>query len=89
MSALPPRQKIIPCLWFDRQAEEAASFYGSLLPDSRIDAVVDAPGDYPSGKAGEVLVVGRRVGSAATGPGAPESPPLRDAATAMRGKRRR
>lgn len=57
MTALPPRQKIIPCLWFDKQAEEAAGFYVSLLPDSRIDAVIRAPGDYPSGKAGEVLLV--------------------------------
>ena len=31
MSALPPRQKVIPCLWFDRQAEEAVGFYVSLL----------------------------------------------------------
>ncbi|RYY21824.1 MAG: hypothetical protein EOP62_24045, partial [Sphingomonadales bacterium] len=34
-----PRQKIIPCLWFEKQAEEAANFYVSLLPDSRIDEV--------------------------------------------------
>lgn len=57
MTALPPRQKIIPCLWFNKQAEEAAGFYVSLLPDSRIDAVVRAPGDYPGGKADDVLVV--------------------------------
>ena len=57
MTALPPRQKIIPCLWFDKQAEEAVSFYVSLLPDSRIDAVIRAPGDYPSGKEGDVLLV--------------------------------
>ncbi|HEY0927491.1 VOC family protein [Brevundimonas sp.] len=52
-----PRQKIIPCLWFDKQAEEAARFYVSLLPDSRIDEVQTAPGNYPSGKAGDVLLV--------------------------------
>lgn len=57
MTALPPRQKIIPCLWFDKQAEEAVGFYVSLLPDSRIDAVIRAPGDYPSGKASDVLLV--------------------------------
>jgi predicted 3-demethylubiquinone-9 3-methyltransferase (glyoxalase superfamily) len=57
MTALPPRQKIIPCLWFDKQAEEAANFYVSLLPDSRVDAVIRSPGDYPSGKAGDVLLV--------------------------------
>ena len=57
MTALPPHQKIIPCLWFDRQAEEAANFYVSVLPNSRIDAVIRAPGDYPSGKEGDVLMV--------------------------------
>lgn len=57
MTDLPPRQKIIPCLWFDKQAEEAANFYVSLLPDSRVDAVIRAPGDYPSGREGDVLVV--------------------------------
>jgi predicted 3-demethylubiquinone-9 3-methyltransferase (glyoxalase superfamily) len=49
--------KITPCLWFDGQAEEAARFYTSLLPDSRIDAVVRAPVDYPAGSAGSVLTV--------------------------------
>jgi predicted 3-demethylubiquinone-9 3-methyltransferase (glyoxalase superfamily) len=48
---------ITPCLWFDGNAEEAASFYASLLPDSRVDAVHEAPGDYPSGEAGGVLTV--------------------------------
>jgi predicted 3-demethylubiquinone-9 3-methyltransferase (glyoxalase superfamily) len=48
---------ITPCLWFDGNAEEAAKFYASLLPDSRIDAVQRAPGNYPSGKAGGVLTV--------------------------------
>ncbi|NJC42090.1 putative 3-demethylubiquinone-9 3-methyltransferase (glyoxalase superfamily) [Brevundimonas alba] len=57
MSALPPRQKVIPCLWFDKQAEEAVNFYVSLLPDSRVDAVIRSPGDYPSGKQGDVLLV--------------------------------
>jgi len=52
-----PRPKIIPCLWFDKQAEEAANFYVSLLPDSRIDEVQTAPGDYPNGKAGNVILV--------------------------------
>ena len=49
--------KITPCLWFDGQAEEAANFYVSLLPDSRIDKVVRAPADYPSGSEGDVLLV--------------------------------
>jgi predicted 3-demethylubiquinone-9 3-methyltransferase (glyoxalase superfamily) len=49
--------KITPCLWFDGQAEEAANFYVTLLPDSRVDKVQRAPADYPSGSAGDVLVV--------------------------------
>jgi predicted 3-demethylubiquinone-9 3-methyltransferase (glyoxalase superfamily) len=48
---------IAPCLWFDGQAEEAAEFYVSLLPDSHVDAVHRAPADYPSGKTGDVLTV--------------------------------
>ena len=48
--------KITPCLWFDGQAEEAANFYAGLLPDSRVDKVVRAPADYPSGKKGDVLI---------------------------------
>ncbi|MCC6729985.1 MAG: VOC family protein [Chthonomonadales bacterium] len=50
-------QKVIPCLWYDGRAEEAASFYVGLLPDSRIDRVVRSPADTPSGPAGSVLVV--------------------------------
>jgi predicted 3-demethylubiquinone-9 3-methyltransferase (glyoxalase superfamily) len=49
--------KITPCLWFDGEAEEAARFYVSLLPDSRIDHVQRNVVDGPSGKAGTVLVV--------------------------------
>jgi len=45
------------CLWFDKQAEEAANFYVALLPNSRIDKVNRSPADYPNGKAGDVLVV--------------------------------
>jgi predicted 3-demethylubiquinone-9 3-methyltransferase (glyoxalase superfamily) len=48
---------ITPCLWFDGNAEEAAKFYVSLFPDSRVVAVQRAPGDYPAGKAGNVLLV--------------------------------
>jgi predicted 3-demethylubiquinone-9 3-methyltransferase (glyoxalase superfamily) len=50
-------QKVTPCLWFDGQAEQAARYYVSLLPDSRIDQVVRSPADTPSGPAGMVLVV--------------------------------
>ena len=44
--------KITPCLWFANEAEEAANFYVSLLPDSRIETVQRSPADYPHGKAG-------------------------------------
>jgi predicted 3-demethylubiquinone-9 3-methyltransferase (glyoxalase superfamily) len=48
---------ITPCLWFDGNAEEAAKFYASVFPNSRVDAVHLAPSDYPSGKTGDVLLV--------------------------------
>jgi predicted 3-demethylubiquinone-9 3-methyltransferase (glyoxalase superfamily) len=50
--------KISPCIWYGSDAEEAATFYVSLLPDSRIDRVQRSPIDNPSCKAGDVLVVG-------------------------------
>ena|SRR5688572_21706067 len=49
--------KIRPCLWFDGNAEEASRFYADTFPESRIDAVMRAPGDYPAGKKGDVLTV--------------------------------
>jgi predicted 3-demethylubiquinone-9 3-methyltransferase (glyoxalase superfamily) len=49
--------KISPCLWFDGEAEEAAKFYVSLLPDSKIAQVQRNLVDSRSGKAGTVLVV--------------------------------
>ena len=49
--------KISPCLWFNGDAEEAAKFYVSLLPDSKIDKIQKSPIDTPGGKAGSVLVV--------------------------------
>ena len=45
------------CLWYDGAAEEAANFYASVFPDSRVDAVHRAPSDFPSGKAGDVITV--------------------------------
>ena len=45
------------CLWFDDNAEEAAKFYAETFPDSFVSAVHRAPGDYPSGKEGDVLTV--------------------------------
>jgi predicted 3-demethylubiquinone-9 3-methyltransferase (glyoxalase superfamily) len=49
--------KITPCLWYTDKAEEAARFYVSLLPDSRIDNVSTLPADTPSGPEGSVQVV--------------------------------
>jgi hypothetical protein len=49
--------KIVPCLWFDGDAEAATAFYVSLLPDSRIIAVNRSPVDTPSGREGSVLTV--------------------------------
>ena len=45
------------CLWFDKDAHDAALFYAATFPDSAVTAVHKAPGDYPSGKAGDVLTV--------------------------------
>jgi len=45
------------CLWYDRDAEEAAQFYAKTFPNSFVSAVHLAPGDYPSGKKGDVLTV--------------------------------
>src|ERR1700738_5147205 len=45
------------CLWFDKDAHEAARFYAATFPDSEVTAVHEAPGDYPGGKEGDVLTV--------------------------------
>ncbi|WP_423207878.1 VOC family protein [Paracoccus yeei] len=45
------------CLWFDREAEEAARFYAETFPDSAVSEIVRAPADFPSGRAGDVLTV--------------------------------
>jgi predicted 3-demethylubiquinone-9 3-methyltransferase (glyoxalase superfamily) len=49
--------KIAPCFWFDGEAEEAARFYVSLLPDSKILHIQKNVTDGPAGKEGTVLVV--------------------------------
>jgi len=49
--------KNVICLWYDGTAEEAARFYAQTFPDSAVAAVHGAPGDYPSGKQGQVLTV--------------------------------
>ncbi len=45
------------CLWYDGGAEDAARFYARTFPDSSVGAVRPAPGDFPSGKKGDVLTV--------------------------------
>ena len=45
------------CLWYDGGAEQAARFYARTFPDSSIGEILRAPGDYPHGKRGEVLLV--------------------------------
>ena len=45
------------CLWFDKDAHEAARFYAATFPQSAVTAVHKAPADYPSGKEGDVLTV--------------------------------
>ena len=45
------------CLWYDKDAEAAARFYAETFPDSAVKSVQRAPGDFPGGKAGDVLVV--------------------------------
>ena len=45
------------CLWYDGGAEEAARFYAEIFPDSFVHALHRAPGDFPSGKKGDVLTV--------------------------------
>ena len=45
------------CLWFDNEALDAATFYARTFPDTTVGAVTRAPGDFPSGKEGDVLTV--------------------------------
>ncbi len=51
------RKRIVPCLWFDGRALEAAEYYAATFPDSSVDKVQRSPADYPAGKAGDVLMV--------------------------------
>jgi predicted 3-demethylubiquinone-9 3-methyltransferase (glyoxalase superfamily) len=50
-------QKIVPHLWYTKDAEEAARFYAKIFPDSRVDSVTPLLTDTPSGPAGSVVVV--------------------------------
>ncbi len=55
MAKMPAKNTI--CLWFNNDAEEAARFYAKTFPDSSVGKVMHAPGDFPSGKQGDPLVV--------------------------------
>ena len=45
------------CLWYNKDAEEAAKFYAATFPDSKVSNVAYAPSDFPDGKKGDALVV--------------------------------
>jgi predicted 3-demethylubiquinone-9 3-methyltransferase (glyoxalase superfamily) len=45
------------CLWFDKNAEDAARFYAATFPNSEVKAVHQAPSDFPDGKEGDVITV--------------------------------
>ncbi|MEO1680032.1 MAG: VOC family protein [Pseudomonadota bacterium] len=65
--------EIIPNLWFDGQAEEAARFYAGLFPNSQVDHIMHAPSDKPGASPGTVLYVeftlnGQRYGAINGGP---------------------
>jgi predicted 3-demethylubiquinone-9 3-methyltransferase (glyoxalase superfamily) len=65
--------KIFPFLWYTKEAEEAARFYASIFPDSRVDRVTPLPVETPSGPAGSVKVVdftlfGKRFQAMSAGP---------------------
>ncbi|MDQ2701392.1 MAG: VOC family protein [Pseudomonadota bacterium] len=50
-----PRNTI--CLWYERDALDAATFYAKTFPDTAVGTIMRAPGDFPSGKEGDVLTV--------------------------------
>jgi predicted 3-demethylubiquinone-9 3-methyltransferase (glyoxalase superfamily) len=71
--ATKSRSKIYTHLWYAKDAEEAAGFYASIFPDSRVERVTALPSDSPSGPAGSVKVVdftlfGQRFQSITAGP---------------------
>ena len=71
--AVKPSSKIFPFLWYTKEAEEAAAFYASIFPDSRVDRVTPLLVESPSGPAGSVKVVdftlfGQRFQAMSAGP---------------------
>ena len=50
-------QKIVPFLWYSKEAEQAAAFYASVFPDSRIIRVTTMPSESPGGPPGSVKIV--------------------------------
>ena len=71
--AAPERAKIYPFFWYAKEAEEAAKFYASVFPNSRVDRVVTMQSDSPSGPPGSVKVVdftlfGRKFQAMTAGP---------------------
>ena len=57
MTNQPTSQPVSLCLWYDKDAEEAAKFYAATFPDSEFIAATRSPSDYPDGKEGDVLTV--------------------------------
>jgi 2-polyprenyl-6-hydroxyphenyl methylase/3-demethylubiquinone-9 3-methyltransferase len=53
--ATSPKNTI--CIWYDKEAEEAANFYAATFPNTTVDSVQRAPADFPSGSEGDVIVV--------------------------------
>src|SRR5438132_12794751 len=71
--ALKRNSKIFPNLWYAKEAEEAARFYASIFPDSRVDRVTTLQSETPSGPPGSVKVVdfalfGQRFQAISAGP---------------------
>lgn len=71
--ALKAKSKIFTHLWYAKEAEEAARFYASIFPDSRVDLVTSLLSDSPSGPPGSVKVVdftlfGQRFQAISAGP---------------------
>jgi len=50
-------QRITPFLWYAKEAEQAARFYASIFPDSRVTRVTALPSESPSGPPGSVKIV--------------------------------